>query len=319
MSRQINLSMIEDNPAQIPEEIERMGMEAIHIIWQTSRNIAQQEIVQIKKRYQKYETEVLQQRQEALNKVGKVNNEIAIAQEIIESLKRENKSLNVDLTSKIGELKSAEDQVALLKEKTAEQEHEIKHLMEEIGRLRGNVDVLKKRLYEIDRKAEQDRANLKEAQEELAVNLNNRVRLEKDLKTSQQESDKIWKQLKIEQRQAAIAAALVQEMRETNQKYEKEIKQLKEEKHEARASLETESKARIELDKKVALLSGRTDSQEAGYKEMLLRLEHQLEKAQNEAAQLRNRMIKAEAALEREKKAVERLETRLVATYETKR
>jgi chromosome segregation ATPase len=318
MSRQINLSVIEDNPAQMPEEIERMGKEAIQIIWQTSRNIAQQEIEQIKKRYQKYETEVLQQRQEALNKVNEVNNEIAVAKGIIESLKRENKSLGVDLSNKISELKSAEDQVALFKEKAAEQEHEIKHLMEEIGRLRENVDVLKKRLYETERKAEQDRTNLREAQEELAVNLNNRERLEKDLKASQQESNKVWKQLKVEQRRAAVADALVQEMKETNQKYESEIKQLKEEKHETRESLQTESKARVELEKKVALFSGRADSQEASYKEMLSRLEHQFEKAQNEASQLRNRLIKAEAALEREKKAVERLETKLIATSETK-
>ncbi|EDN70026.1 hypothetical protein BGP_3193 [Beggiatoa sp. PS] len=107
---------------------------------------------------------------------------------------------------------------------------------------------------------------------------------------------------------------MVQEIKESNQKYDSEIKRLKEEKHELRATLETESKIRGELDKKVAFLTGRSDSQEAGYKEIIGRLERELEKTKSEASQLRNRMIKAEAGFEREKKAIERLETKLVAS-----
>jgi chromosome segregation ATPase len=318
MSRQINLSVIKDNPSLVPEEIQRMGKETIQIIWQTSQDIAQQEIEAIKKRYKKYEAEVLQQRQEALDKINKVNGEIVVIKSHLESVKRENKSLEVDLNRKMGELKSAEDQVALLQEKTVQQEHEVKHLTEEASRLREHIEGLKKRLYEVSRQAEQDRTHLKEAHEELAVNLNNRERLEIDIKTSKQGADDIWKQLKAEQRRAAVAAALVQEMKETNQKSEAEIKQFKEEKHELRATLETESKIRGELDKKVAFLTGRSDSQEVGYKEIIGRLEHELEKTKSEASQLRNRMIKAEAGFEREKKALERLETKLVAASEAK-
>jgi len=87
MSLQINLSVIEKNPEQVPEELQRIGTQAIQILWQTSQDIAQQEIETFKKRY-----EVLQQRQEALDKVDQVNHEIANAKWVIETLKRENTS-----------------------------------------------------------------------------------------------------------------------------------------------------------------------------------------------------------------------------------
>ena len=313
MSLQINLSVIEENPSEVPEDIERLGRETLQILWQTSQDIAQQEIEAIKNRYQQYKAELMYQRQEALNKVEQVNGEIVQARGVIEALRRENKSLKVDLDRKISELKSAEDQVIILQEKHAQQEHENKHLTEEVGRFRENSDGLQKRLYEINRQAEQDSVALKEVREELIVNQHYRERLEKDLKTTKQETEEIWKQLKQEQRRAAIAEALVQEMRETTQKCENGIKQLKEEKQEVQSSLTTETKARTELEKKVAMLTARADAQEWGYKEMIAKLEHELELSKNDAYNVRNRMIKAEGALEREKKAIERLETKLVA------
>jgi chromosome segregation ATPase len=313
MSLQINLSVIEKNPEQVPEEIQRIGTQAIQILWQTSQDIAQQEIETVKKRYQQYKVEVLQQRQDALDKVEQVNNEITNAKGVIETLKRENKSLQVDLERKIGELKSAQDQVTIVHEKLAQQEYEAKRLIEESGRVHEKAEGLKKRLYEVNRQAEQDRTALNEVREELAVTLHNRERLEKDIKTAKQETNDVWKQFKLEQKQTAVAEALVQEMKETNKKYESEIKSLKAEKQEIKARLETEAKTRLDLEKKVAMLQGRADYHEMAHKEAIAKLEQEVELVKSEASTIRNRMIKAEAALEREKNACERLETKLVA------
>jgi len=186
-------------------------------------------------------------------------------------------------------------------------------LTEEVGRVHENANGLKKRLYEVNRQAEQDRTALKEVREELAVTLHNRDRLEKDIKTAKQETNEVWKQLKLEQKQAAVAEALVQEMKETGKKYESEIKSLKAEKQEIKARLETEARARVDLEKKVAMLQGRADSHEVAHKETIAKLEQEVELVKSEASTVRNRMIKAEAALEREKNACERLETKLVA------
>jgi chromosome segregation ATPase len=168
-------------------------------------------------------------------------------------------------------------------------------------------------LYEVNHQAEQDRLTLKETREEAIVNLRTRERLDKDLKTAIQESKDIWEKLKMEQRKAAVAESLVQELREAGKKYEADIKLLKQEKHELKESLEGESKAHMEMEKKVAALTARADSQEWGYRETILKLENELEVTKSESAALRNRMIKAEGALEREKKALERLETKLIA------
>ena len=52
---------------------------------------------------------------------------------------------------------------------------------------------------------------------------------------------------------------------------------------------------------------------EAGHKETILKQDKELKTARSEVTSLRNRMIKTEGAFEREKKALERLETKLVA------
>jgi chromosome segregation ATPase len=314
MPRQISLSILEENPEVLPEEIQRMGVEALQIIWQTSQSIALQEVELVKKRYQDYETGILLQRQQALNQVEKVKGEINVANDTIQSLTRENKSLQVDLSRHSVDLKSAEDQIAHLKEKLAQQEHEGKRLIEELGRTREQVETLKKRLYEVERQAEQERKSLQEVREDIAVHVNTRERLEKNLKTAKQEFDEIQKQLRIDQGRATVADAVVQEMREVNKKYESEIKLLREEKQEYKTNLETEMKARLEVEKKLAATITRTESLENGYKEINSRREQELEVARMEVTQLRNRLVKTEGALEREKKAVERLETKLVAT-----
>ena len=318
MSRQINLSIIEKNPVEIPEEIQRMGREALQILWQVSQHIAQQEIATINQQSQQKEMKLTQQYQEALIKVEQMSREIANATTNIDSLTRENKSLQVDVNRKLGELKSAADQIAYFQEKLVQQEHEIKRLIEENGRVRENSENLKKRLYEVSRQSEQDQVTLKEIREESAVNIHIRERLEKNLKTAMQEAEEVWKQLKHEQAKSAAAEALVQEMKETTKKYEVEIKLLKQEKQELKEAVEAEAKTRIDLEKRLATLAARLESQEWGYKEMITKLEKELEIIKAEASQVRNRMIKAEGALEREKKAIERLETKIIAATGTK-
>jgi chromosome segregation ATPase len=262
--------------------------------------------------------EITQQYQDVLIKVEQMSREIANATTNIDSLTRENKSLQVDVNRKLGELKSAADQIAYFQEKLVQQEHEIKRLIEENGRVRENSENLKKRLYEVSRQSEQDQVTLKEIREESAVNIHIRERLEKNLKTAMQEAEEVWKQLKHEQAKSAAAEALVQEMKETTKKYEVEIKLLKQEKQELKEAVEAEAKTRIDLEKRLATLAARLESQEWGYKEMITKLEKELEIAKAEASQVRNRMIKAEGALEREKKAIERLETKIIAATGTK-
>lgn len=316
MSQKTNLS--EEHLIEIPEKIKIKGIEAFKVLWDMAQQIAQQEIDAVKKRYQQQEAEITQQRQEALNKIEQIQQQIVQAHGVIDKLSRENKSLQVDLHRHAGELKSAEDQISFSKEKVTQQEHEIKRLMEEIGRVRENGEGLKKRLVEISRQTEQDRLSLVESQEELAIQRHTRERLENNLKTIKQELGEAKQQLKQEQTKVAVAEALTREIKETIKKYEEEIKTLKEEQQEIRANLETEMKARIESEKKEATSNARTESQALRDKEMITRLEQELELAKSELATFRNRMIKVEGALEREKKAVERLETKLIATTGTK-
>lgn len=311
--KNIQLTVTEDNPPKLPEELQRLSNEAVHILWQNAHGVAKLEIEKVKQRYQLFEIEVLKQRQEAIDKVAEIRILLDASKLQIEALTRENKSREVDLNRQTGELKSAGDQIHHLQERNLAQEIEIKRLLEELGRLREGVDVFAKRSQEMARQMEQDRIALKAAGEEVVSGAKIRERLDKNLKAAMQEAEQVWKQLKQEQTRAAVADALVQELRETIKKLDGDIKLLKQEKHEMREGIEIDSKVRIDLEKKVAMITARSESQEWAHKELINRLEKELEATKSETAGLRARLIKAEGALEREKKAIERLETKLVA------
>jgi len=313
MSRLNNLSIIKGNPQAVPEDIQRMGLDAVQMIWQTSQSIAQQEIEATKAQYEQYKVGIIQQRQEALDQVDEIKKEIAAANDSILSLTREKHSLEVDLNRKISHLKSAEDKSTIYQEKNQQKEQETRRVTEEIGRVSEQAEWVKKRFSEVERKLEQERTANQENREKLAVVQHQRDDLENTLKAINKEKDELLKKLKIAQNRATVAEALLNEHKDSKQIYEQEIKQLRREKQEVKSALELEKNTRIELDKKVAIFMARIDAQETRYKEMRTKLERELDSSQKEATQIRQRMIKAEAGVERERNAVERLETKLAA------
>lgn len=314
----ITLSLLEDNSATMPEEIQQRSLEALQIIWHTAQELAQQEVRKVKQTYQDFEQDILQQRQQALEQVAQVTAELENAKAKIDTLVRENKSLQVDVNRQAENMRSAEARAFALQEKEEQQEREIKQLIEEIGRLREKVEALQKRQYEMIRQAEQDKQSLKEFSEEVAVQQRNRDRLDKNLKTAVSDAEQALKQCRMEQTRATVAEALTQDLRETVKKLEADIKYIKEEKQELRESLDTETKARSEIEKQLAAAIARSESQETGYKNVITKLEQELNGAKSELTTIRSRLIKSEGALEREKKAIERLENKLVAATGSK-
>jgi len=318
MSLQINLSQIEENPEVVPEQLQKMATESLQILWQLSQNVAQDEIKAVKERYEKLESEVLQKRQEALDKVIEIKKEIAATKQVIETVKRENQSLEVDLKREQTEVKTFEDKNNILQEKLIKQEQEIKHLTEQLGAARQHGETLQKRLQIVEDDLEQVRNKLTKSNEQLAVSSHNSERLDKNITTVKQELDETWKHLKLEQRKAAVAEALVEEMKQNNKKHENEIKGLKAEQLDQKASVAMENKGKLDQEKKVATLSARLEIQEKGYKDIIKRLEQELTMIRAEASNMRNRVVKAEGGLEREKRALERLENKLIAASNAK-
>ena len=313
MSRPNNLSIIKGNPKSVPEDIQRMGLDAVQVIWQTSQGIAQEEIETAKAQYEQYKAGIMQQRQEALDQVDQIKKDIAAANDVIVSLTREKHSLEVDLNRKIIHLKSSEDKSVIFQEKNVQKEQETRRVTEEIGRVSEQAEWVKKRFSEVERKLEQERATNQEIREKLAVLQHQRENLESTLKVINRKKDDLQKKLQLAHNRATVAETLLSEQKDSKQSYEDEIKQLRTEKQTLKSSLDLEKNTRIELDKKVAIFMARIDAQESRYKEMRTKLEHELDSSQKEATQIRQRMIKAEAGLERERNAVERLETKLAA------
>ena len=318
MSLQINLSKIEENPEVVPEQLQKMATESLQILWQLSQNVAQDEIKAVKERYNKLESEVLQKRQEALDKVTEIKKEIVATKQVIETVKRENQSLGVDLKREETEVKTFEDKNNVLQEKLVKLEQEIKHLTEQLGAARQHGENLQKRLQIVEDDLDQVRNKLTKTNEQLAVSSHNSERLDKNITTVKKELDETWKQLTLEQRKAAVAEALVEEMKQNNKKHENEIKSLKAELLDQKAGIAVENKGKLDQEKKVSTLTARLEIQEKGYKDIIKRLEQELTMIRAEASNMRNRVVKAEGGLEREKRALERLENKLIAASNAK-
>ncbi|EIJ43266.1 hypothetical protein BegalDRAFT_2415 [Beggiatoa alba B18LD] len=312
--KKISISLTEESPVKLPEEIQRIGTEATQAIWIFSQSLANAEIAKIREASATVEKNAISQQQQALQEVERLNVERQQAYAKIDNLTKENKSLHIDLDREIGEVKTAHSHIAVLQEKIEKQEHDIKNLHEELGRARESGEIAQKRLHEVVYQSQQDQVDLRTLREEITVQQRNRERLEKTINTTTAEAEQTWKQLKTEQTKVAVAEALTQELRETIRKLESDIKLLKEDKQEFREARDAEEKLRIELEKKLVAITTRAEAQEKTYKETIAKLEQDNNFVKSEATTLRNRIIKAEGALEREKKAIERLETKLVAT-----
>jgi chromosome segregation ATPase len=314
MSRKtIHLSTSEDKLAELPEEVKRIGVEAAEIIWTISQDYAHRQLDAMRQQHQDQQQVLMQQRQQAQQQIVELEQVVAAKKQTIEQITRANKSLQVDLERENGELKSAKTQIVLLQEKVDKQEHEIRNLIEELGRARESNDGLQKRLYEANRQLDQEQKSARQAQEESAVNQRIKERLDQSLREIKLESDQVWRQLKQEQARTSVAEAQVQELRETIKKLDTEARQLKEEKQEQREAIDAEIRVRVELEKKMAAIVARGEAQEQAHKENANRQDSEVNLARQELQTLRDRLIKTEGALEREKKAVERLETKLVS------
>jgi len=308
----ISLSVSEDDPIKLPEEVQRLGLDALKIIWKIAQDIAQKEIDKVKQKYQLCESEIINQRQSALEKVDLLTTQLKKATADIDALDRENQALQVDINGKMAELKSAFDQINLLQEDSIQKVNENNNLVEEQGRLRERIETLEKRLHEADYQVEQERNIAQELREESIVNTHAKDRLDKDFKSLSVELEEMRQQLRTEKTQAAVDNALVKELRENIKKMEETIVRVKDEKQEVNEKLQSEINVRATLEKKIAFLTASKESQEWAYKENISKLEKELTVSREETASVRKRMIGAEAMFEREKKRTDMFEAKVI-------
>jgi len=312
MKKTISLSVSEDDPIKLPEEVQRLGLDALKIIWKVAQDIAQKEIDKIQQKYEKCESDILQQKQATLQQVDSLTEQLKKATANIEALDRENQALQVDVNNKIAELKSAHDHINVLQEDSVQKVNETNTLIEELGRGRERIETLEKRLHESEYQIEQERNAAQELRDEAIVNTHARDRLKKDLKSVSSELEEMRQQLRVEKTKAAVDNALVKELRENIKKMEEEIGRIKDEKLEVNEQLQSETNVRTNLEKKVAFLTARNESQEWAHKENITKLEKELAVSREETASVRKRMIGAEAMFEREKKRTDMFEAKVI-------
>lgn len=306
------LKLIDDIPASdVPQDIQRIGTEAIQAIWVSACRIMEEQNNKFKAGCEQRELEIKEKHQNALETVDRMTKEIAALKSVIEGLEREKKALISHLDRKTGEAEAFQRQLHSAEEHGAQQDHEIRRLAEELGRSREHAEGLQKQSDDLQRQAKQDQLILRQAQEENAAHQRTVERLEEQIKGLGGELDKTRDRLRVEHGKATAAESLAEEVKSNISRYEIDLKNLKTELQDRRESLDGETKLRAEAERKLAMIGTQLEAQERTQREIVSRLEQELSASKAELATLRNRVIKSEGALEREKKAVERLETRL--------
>jgi len=204
--------------------------------------------------------------------------------------------------------------IARLEEKDFARLHEVKHLMEETGKYKENQEITQKRLDETNRQAQADFKNYNEVREDLKTQTRLKENAQEQLKRLTEENIVLQERFKVEYGKAIAAQAALEEIKLSIKRYETAIQELKQELESQRDNSNAEQKVRLELERKIAVLETQLSNQETISKETILKLEQELNLQKSEVMNLRTRLIKSEGALEREKKAVERLETKLTSS-----
>lgn len=298
----------------LPDDVLKAGLDMFESIWAIAEQHIQVEIEKSKTHYHKKESELLQKQQRAVDIIEQLNKELAAVNQQNVLLERENETLHTEVDRKIGELAGYQTTIARLEEKDFARLHEVKHLMEETGKYKENQELTQKRLDEANRQAQADFKIYNDMREDLKTQTRLKENAQEQVKRLTEENGVLQERFKMEYGKSNAAQALLEESKVTTKKYEVTIQELKHDYESQRDILNTEQKIRLELERKVAVLETQLKSQEVVSKETIAKLEQELNLQKSEVMNLRTRLVKAEGALEREKKAVERLETKLTSS-----
>lgn len=298
----------------LPEEALKTGLDMIQSFWTIAAQHIQEETTKSKNNYYKKESELLQKQQRAIDIIEQLNKELAAVNQQNDLLTRENETLHTEVDRKIGELAGYQAHIARLEEKDFARLHEVKRLVEEAGKYKENQDVTQKRFDEANRQAQADNKLYIGAREDLKTQIRIRENAQEQVKRLSEENNVLQERFKMEYGKVTSAQAVLEESKIMVKKCEATIQELKQDLEFQRDNLSAEQKIRLELERKVAVLETQLSNQETISKETILKLEQELNLQKSEVMNLRTRLIKSEGALEREKKAVERLETKLTSS-----
>jgi DNA repair exonuclease SbcCD ATPase subunit len=300
----------------IPEDISKFGTELTKKFWKYTDNIIQTTKDEARLKVEQADISFSHKNKLYLEDIEQLNKKVAELKQKKDLLTRENKSLSSDLDHKSGELQSSLSNITQLEEKILAYELEIKHIIEEKGRAFQQSENTQKRLDEVTRLSKQDHEELRKIREKLSVSQHSQERVEKHIVSVNNEMEQQRKVIAIIQSNLTIANTSLDEKKQSLKNSLLEVKNLKAEMLEYKEAINTERNNSVEIEKQNIVLETRLETRESIHIEIIKKIEHELFIARAESLNIRNRIVKTEGALERERKAVERLETKLIVVNE---
>ena len=303
----------------IPDDVAQIGSEAMHAIWLVAEQKIKQQLdkqAQDARDKQQQAEHAYDKLQDQSQKVEKTHKQLQLE---YEQLQRENKRLTMDLERQHGEMNNQKRHHEHLEEKLLERDQEIRHLSNEFSSTTENANRLQKLLDDKNRQHELLQQEERDHHETLIISKRNNERDQEEIKRLSIEIEQARDKNKKDYAQALANDVLVNELREQNKKLEHSLQQQRSEIQDSRERLDSEHKLRIKIEKKTELQISQLESANEANRATIKKLEQDLTMAQSETQNLRNRMIRVDGAMERDKKEIERLEAHLVSLVNGKK
>ena len=227
-------------------------------------------------------------------------------------LDQANQLLEKSIEQRSSDLRANEQIQVDINRKNIQFLEEIKQLTLELGRLQEKSESSQKKLEKSQMQLQEEQEKAISLQQELRLTQNNKKNYEQNLQHLQDELSKTNNQLRIESHRATVAETLSEENKSQREQSYHEVIQLKASLKSNQEKIEITQSNLHDANKRVGNLKTQAEMQANFNQKNISQLEIELKSSKSELSELRQRVIKAESASERERKAMERLENKLL-------
>ncbi len=297
---------------KIPEVITEQHDNLLQAMWAEVERILAENRAEIKNHWEREQNTLSKKYDIIFNELESLKEKYNLLVADYNQLDKANQLLEKSIEQRSSDLRASQQQQAELNAKNSKFLDEIKQLTLDLGRITEHRNLLQKQIEKDHLQAQDEQDRLQNVQQALQLQQYHNRQNEQEIQHLEEELAKVSNQLRMETHKATVAETLSTEVQNQKEQAFHEVIQLKGHLKSAQEKTEGLQKNLEEANKRISNLQTQAEMQVSFYQKNIKQLETELKTSKSELHDLRQRVIKAESAAERERKAIERLENKLL-------
>ena len=297
---------------KIPEQILQQHDDALKDLWAEVETYVTDVREELKVYWEREQNNVNKNLSNTLHELDGLKEKYSALLGDYNQLDQANQLLEKSIEQRSSDLRASEQVKIELNNKNNQLLEEIKQIILEVGRLREQNVTLQKQVEKDHILVQEEQEHVVLLAQEIKIHQNNIKHSEQENQHLQEELAKVNNQLRLEARKATIAETLSTEIQIQKEQCNHDIIQLKSSLKSSEESIHVANASLADANKRVSNLKTQAEMQANFNQKNMHQLESELQASKTELSELRQRVIKAESASERERKAMERLENKLL-------